>query len=546
MKNPLHTAILLLTFTLLVFSSSHAQDVTRPANWQEESHSRDVDPNYNIVFPQNRINTLTITISPENWQAMQDNMFELNGDPTIARGPGAGFPPPPPNGQASFPPPPPNGQAGFPPPPPANGQLPPPPPAGAGFPPPPPNGVFPPEGRPPQIGGGENPMWGNNVGIRYKGNSTLRFSWNAQTNKMPFKLDFDEFEDDYPELKNQRFYGFKQLSMANNIRDTSNMRHATAYDIMETMGLIAPQTAWYDVYLDIGQGVERLGIYTVVEVVDDTVIETHYGNDDGNIYEADGPASALALGTTDFESSFQKENNRSSDYSDIQALYNALHADTRLSNPTQWRSDLETVFDMDSFLKWLATNTAMENWDTYGSLPHNFYLYNNPDTNQLTWIGWDYNESLGGNQGGPGRGPAGGPAAGPAGGGPAGTRPPRPQGQGRGGPGGAGGIGGPRGGGGPNRTPAALDQSTATENWPLIRFILDDEYYRGIYQNYVALAISTAFQADGMTNYYNAKAALLMPYVENGANFQTEVNRLIQHSYTRATAVEAYLNSVNQ
>lgn len=33
--------------------------------------------------------------------------------------------------------------------------------------------------------------------------------------KLPLKLDFDEFEDDYPEIENQRFYGFKQLSLAN-------------------------------------------------------------------------------------------------------------------------------------------------------------------------------------------------------------------------------------------------------------------------------------------------------------------------------------------
>jgi uncharacterized protein YceK len=40
------------------------------------------------------------------------------------------------------------------------------------------------------------------VGVRFKGNSSL---YNANCSKLPFKLDFDEFEDEYPAIKNQRF-----------------------------------------------------------------------------------------------------------------------------------------------------------------------------------------------------------------------------------------------------------------------------------------------------------------------------------------------------
>ena len=72
----------------------------------------------------------------------------------------------------------------------------------------------------------ENPMWvaatitfegktWTHVGVRYKGNSSLKSSWSQGTLKLPFKLDFDEFEDDFSEIDDQRFYGFKQLSLAN-------------------------------------------------------------------------------------------------------------------------------------------------------------------------------------------------------------------------------------------------------------------------------------------------------------------------------------------
>jgi spore coat protein H len=51
-------------------------------------------------------------------------------------------------------------------------------------------------------------------------------------------------------------------------------------------------------------------------------------------------------------------------------------------------------FDRDVFLKYLAVNTIIQNWDTYGRMTHNYYLYNNPDNNLLTWIPWDNNEAL--------------------------------------------------------------------------------------------------------------------------------------------------------
>jgi hypothetical protein len=47
------------------------------------------------------------------------------------------------------------------------------------------------------------------VGIRFKGNSSLQSTWGSGNLKLSFKLDFDEFEDEYPQINNQRFNGFK-------------------------------------------------------------------------------------------------------------------------------------------------------------------------------------------------------------------------------------------------------------------------------------------------------------------------------------------------
>jgi hypothetical protein len=50
----------------------------------------------------------------------------------------------------------------------------------------------------------------------------------------------------------------------------------------------------------------------------------------------------------------------------LQALFAALHSALRTTQPAAWRRQLESVFNVDSFLLFLATNTLLGNWDSYG------------------------------------------------------------------------------------------------------------------------------------------------------------------------------------
>lgn len=76
------------------------------------------------------------------------------------------------------------------------------------------------------------------------------------------------------------------------------------------------------------------------------------------------------------------------------ALYNALHSSLRSTDAEGWKQLLESVLDVDHFLRYLAVNHTVQNWDTYGRMTHNYYLYNNPATGLLTWVPWDNNEAL--------------------------------------------------------------------------------------------------------------------------------------------------------
>jgi spore coat protein H len=472
---------------------SATEQTTRPEGWTDETHSNNVDPNYETVFPQDKVNQIKITFTPEDWNAMQANMTEILGP----RGTGQrGVVPRAPGMRPD-----------------REGMVP---------------GEIPQDGdvvpRVPGIPGWidmtpENPKWvpatiefngstWTNVGVRYKGNSSLRSGWSSGSLKLPLKLDFDEFEDEYPEIDNQRFYGFKQLSLSNAFSDSTYMRDVIAADLLAEAGLAAAETAYYEVILDYGEGPVSSGLYVMIEVIDDTVIDRFFDDDSGNIYEGDGPGVSLAEGTANqIQTSFLKENNQQdADWSDIEALYDILHSEQRTSDPEAWRKSLESIFDVDVFLEWLAISAITQHWDTYGQMSHNFYLYHDPDTDLLNWISWDHNQVLAG--GGMGR--------------PGGARAP------------AGGMG----------RNVSLGREEVGQNWPLIRYLLDDPVYHSRYIDYIEETINGVFNPETLEKKCQGLAELITPYAvkeSSEATFESALQELINHINERYQAATAFL-----
>lgn len=497
--------ITIILFSILLLSACSTPDLAESNQDMEISSSSDNstllndstdslgegDPDYDIVFPQDAVNEITIQITPENWQIMLDDMTEIYGE----QGTGGSFRP----GQG----------AGMP----AQGEKPPLPEGGDA-------GQFPQRANP-QLGQGgfpgesddSNPVWveaeisfegesWEHVGIRFKGNSSLRSTWSSGSLKLPFKLDFDQYEDEYPETEDQRFFGFKQLTFSSNFHDDSYLREKIAADLFREAGVPSAQTAFYAVSIDYGEGPIYLGLYTGVEVVDDTLIETQFSDDSSNVYKPEGSGASFAAGSFT-EASFDKETNQEEeDYSDILALFDSLHADSRSTDPDTWRQELEAVFDVDTFLNWLAVNTLIQNWDTYGWMTHNYYLYNNPETGQLVWIPWDNNESL---KSGEGMRPA-----------------------------------------------LSLGLDEVKNNWPLISYLRDDPVYYQKYLSYLESFAEDIFTQEKMAEMYQYYHDLVTPYaldesadstlVQSQEAFERSVNDLIQHTRQRITAAETFLS----
>lgn len=431
-------------------------------DWTAETHSKDADLNFDEVFEDNAVKRLDIVITETRWQSMLDDMTNLYGDfGSVSGGPGGGGP---------------------------GGPV---------------DTVL--DEEDPIFVPGEvfyNGKEWYRVGVRFKGNSSLKTSWESGILKLSFKLDFDEFEDDYPQIDNQRFYGFKKLSLKNNFNDKSMLREKVATDVFRNAGLVSSHAAFYTVYVDHGNGPEYFGLYTLVEEVDDTVLDEQFSDDDGNLYKPDGDAASFAAGTYNESEYVKKTNEDEGDFSDVESLLSILHDDTRTTDPVAWRTNLDAVLDTDVFLKYLAVNTVIQNWDTYGRMTHNYFLYNNPDTSKLTWIPWDNNEALetGNMQG---------------------------------------------------ALPLDFSGLNASE-WPLIGYLYQDSVYKSQYDTYVQEVVDGAFNVSTMQSTYSTYASLVQPYaiseiegytfLNNSSDFQNAVNELNTHVSARASAVSDYLN----
>lgn len=472
---------------------------------QNDTHGRNASPDYARVFNQDRIGRIELRIAASDWQALIADMQDMAGqfggqiggsNPPGggAGGPGGGLPAPSPDAVAacvgriegdacSFGTPSATGrctqtQNGGPLACVALGGV---PGGGGGLP-----------GGGGNVGGGarddvellpRNPIYVpadvtfdgetfRHVGFRLKGNSSLVNTWRSGSDKLPFRLNIDGLEARFPEIRDQTFFGFPNLSFSNNSLDTSYLRAKVVTDLFREAGLPAPRTAFMQVYLDRGSGLSYLGLYTMVEVPDDPFLDVMFGSSGGNLYK---PHSTGGRWTVFDKDDFPKKTNEfDEDWTDIQGAIAALNA-SRI-DPASWRQRLEARFDVNAFLRWLALNTIVGNSDAYGGLSaHNYYLYGSPrHRDRLFWIPWDHDLAMS-----------------------------------------TGGIGGAAGGPGGGAPGANVDvfHTGIGAPWPLIRFFMDDAVYRAMYRAHVENLLATVFQPSSLSARFQSEHARIASFV---------------------------------
>jgi spore coat protein CotH len=225
-----------------------------------------------------------------------------------------------------------------------------------------------------------------NVGVRFKGNSSLF----ASGEKKSFKIHFNEYNEEI------RFHGLKKINLNNNFKDPTQMRERIGYNLFRNAGCPGSRTCHVRLYLTITGSLdnEYWGIYTSVEQVNKTYLKERFGDDSGNLYKAQDHSDLCWRGWNqrDYEKAYELktneiENNYANFISFINVLNNTPEAD--------FKAKIEKVFNVEPFLDWLAVNTILSNLDSYAGSTRNYYVYDNPATGKFEFIPWDVNEVFG-------------------------------------------------------------------------------------------------------------------------------------------------------
>lgn len=412
MKNRLHLLAFtpfLALFTLNCRGDLAGEEIDRPPGYSEASHSNDAEPDYDFIFDTGKVHRIDIKIDPEVFSQMRDELsIAIYTDATPTTV----------DTTITF----------------------------------------------------DERVW-EHVGMRFKALTAAKNAIESGSEKFSFRLTFDNFEDSEPDTKNQRFYGFKKLVFAANHKDDSYLHEVLASEIFRDGGVPSARAAFYRVHVDVGEGPEYWGLYTMLEDPDDDpMILAQLGDTGGNLYQPEGEGADF---TAFVEESFEKENNQeAADFSDVKAAIDALH-DTELSQ-SEWRENLEAHFNVDGFLDFLALNTAIVNGDAYGCQAENYYLYGVPEDNgQLHFIPTDLNEAFEGSVVSCGS----------------------------------------KSSSAPQDTAADLFHPHIGDEMPLISLLLADDTYRARYEEHLADSLEGGFAIDAFTDRVQELHELILPHV---------------------------------
>lgn len=234
-----------------------------------------------------------------------------------------------------------------------------------------------------------------NVGVRFKGNSS--FNMSRASLKRPFKLDFDR------DSKGRTFRGHEELLLNNNVNDGTQFREALAYDAFRRAGVPAPRTAFAKVFLTINgeRTNEFLGLYTLVEAVEGDFLQIHFGTRKGLLVKPDRVRGLEYLGE-DWNAYTKRYNPKTHVKPGDTRRFIGLTKFLAEDDDATFVRELPNQLDVDGFLRFIALNALLANYDSFLGTGHNYYFFQPRAGGKAAFIPWDLNEAFGGH---PGAGP---------------------------------------------------------------------------------------------------------------------------------------------
>ena len=223
------------------------------------------------------------------------------------------------------------------------------------------------------------------VGLRAKGNNSLRLTAEYGLSRYSLKLEFDHYTDG-------SYHGLDKLSLDASFQDNSYLKTWLAFDIMEFLGVPTPLRSFVWVTVN-GQ---PWGLFLAVEEPEEAFARRNFGANHGQLYKPD--YRSLAEENADVH--LRYTTGEPEDYPGIfeNAKLDPSAADRqRLVDSLKTLDSgqrLEEAVDVDEVLRYFVGQVFVMNWDSYlGHTGHNYLLYE--EEGKLSMLPWDYNLAFG-------------------------------------------------------------------------------------------------------------------------------------------------------
>ena len=227
------------------------------------------------------------------------------------------------------------------------------------------------------------------VAARFKGNGTFLgslYGW-----KRSFKVDLNEH------VKGQKLGRADELTFNNLVVDHSFMSDALAYEFFREAKVPASRTAyaWMTISVEEEWGRKPLGLYLMVEPVNDEFVAERFGSGKTPVFK---PVT------------YQLFEHLGEDWSDYEAIYDLKTKATpmqrqrvieltrlvSLADDEKFAARVGEFLDLDEFARFLAGEVLLSSYDSILANGQNFYVYLDPRSNRFGFIPWDLDLAWGG------------------------------------------------------------------------------------------------------------------------------------------------------
>jgi spore coat protein H len=222
------------------------------------------------------------------------------------------------------------------------------------------------------------------IGFRLRGN-TSRVS-----EKKSFKVSFNTFQS------GRNYFGVEKLNLNGEHNDPSVIRAKIAMDLFRDFGIPAPRANHVAVYIN----GDYYGLYINVEHIDEEFAFSRFDNKNGNLFKCLWPADLNYKGTDPENYKFMNGDRRvydlrtrimDDDYSDLADFITKLN---QLPN-SEFDCAIYKIFNVFDYLKVIALDVFIGNWDGPIYNKNNFYLYRNTQYERFEYIPYDLDNTFG-------------------------------------------------------------------------------------------------------------------------------------------------------